>query len=74
MSEVDARFAIILYGGQPELVLDFTADAVATDAAFGMITIGANAGFQNNHNFKSEAGLEVIRMALGEVSNSILTY
>ncbi len=71
-AEVDARFSIILFGGAPELVLDFTGDASAASAAFDAITIGASAGFQNNHNVNPEAGLEAIRMALGAAPNSTL--
>lgn len=64
-ASVDARFSIILFGGAPELVLDFTSDTTATQTAFNNITIGAKAGFQNNHNVNPEAGLEAVRMALG---------
>lgn len=69
---VDARFSIILFGGAPELVLDFTGSGVDAQAAFANITIGANAGFQNNHNVNPEAGLEAIRIALGEATNNTL--
>ncbi|OUS30226.1 hypothetical protein A9Q99_07065 [Gammaproteobacteria bacterium 45_16_T64] len=69
---VDARFSIILFGGAPELVLDFTGSGVDAQAAFAKITIGANAGFQNNHNLNPEAGLEAIRIALGEATNNTL--
>jgi len=70
---VDARFSIVLFGGGPELVLDFTSDAAAVSAAFSSISVGgAVSGFQNNHNINPEAGLEVIRMALGEASYSTL--
>ncbi len=66
-ANVDARYAIIVFGGSAELVLDLTSDATATQTAFNNITIGANPGFQNNHNGNPhpEAGLEAIRMALG---------
>ncbi len=69
---VDARFSIILFGGAPELVLDFTNDGTAAQAAFDDIVIGAKAGFQNNHNLNPEAGLEAIRIALGEAVNNTL--
>jgi hypothetical protein len=67
---VDARFAVVLFGGGAELVLDFTSDAGAAQNAFNNIVIGSRAGFQNNHNLNPEAGLEAIRMALGAAPNS----
>jgi len=69
---VDARYAVVVYGGAPELTLDFTSDGAAAQTALNNITIGANAGIQNNHNFNPEAGLEVIRMVLGAAPNSEL--
>ncbi|PTN12565.1 vWA domain-containing protein [Nitrosomonas aestuarii] len=69
---VDARYAVVVYGGAPELTLDFTADGTAAQTALNNITIGANPGIQNNHNFNPEAGLEVIRMVLGAAPNSEL--
>ncbi len=71
-ANVDARFSIIVFGGKSELVLDFTNDATATQAAFNQITIGINAGFQNNHNLNPEAGLEAIRIALGGAADNTL--
>ncbi len=66
-ANVDARYAVIVFGGSAELVLDLTSDATATQTALNSITIGANPGFQNDHNGDPhpEAGLEAIRMALG---------
>jgi hypothetical protein len=64
-ASVDARFAIIVFGGPTELVLDFTSDATATQTAFNKVAIGAVGGFQNNHNLNPEAGLEALRIALG---------
>jgi len=69
---VDARFAVVVYGGAPELTLDFTSSGAVTQTALNNITIGANAGIQNNHNYNPEAGLEVIRMVLGAAPNSVL--
>ncbi len=69
---VDARFAVVVYGGSPELTLDFTSSGAAAQTALNNITIGANAGIQNNHNANPEAGLEVIRMVLGAAPNSNL--
>lgn len=62
---VDARFAIVMFGGPTELVLDLTSSAAAADTAFGKIGIGAVAGFQQNHNLNPEAGLEATRIVLG---------
>jgi hypothetical protein len=73
LASVDPRFAIILFGGAPELVLDFTSSGADTDTAFGKIsTAGAVAGFQNNHNLNPEAGLEAIRIALGLAGDNTL--
>jgi hypothetical protein len=69
---VDPRFAIIVFGGQSELVLDFTSSGAAAQTAFNKITIGANPGFQINHNANPEAGLEAIRIALGGAVNNTL--
>ncbi len=69
---VDARYAVVVYGGAPELTLDFTSSGSAAQTALNNITIGANPGIQNNHNFNPEAGLEVIRMVLGAAPNSNL--
>lgn len=69
---VDARFAIVVFGGSPELILDFTSDSAATQTRLNQVTIGANAGIQNSHNVNPEAGLETIRMVLGAAPNSEL--
>ena len=69
---VDARYAVVVFGGSPELTLDFTSSGAAAQTALNNITIGANIGIQNNHNVNPEAGLEVIRMVLGAAPNSIL--
>ncbi len=72
-ADVEARFSIVLFGGAPELVLDFTDDASVASTAFSQIsTSGAVSGFQNNHNVNPEAGLEAIRMVLNEAPNSTL--
>ncbi len=56
---IDARFALVLFGGRPEVRLDFTPDAAALAAAFHGINIltPAVGGL--------ESGLETIRMVLG---------
>ena len=65
-AEIDARFAVVLFGGAPELVQDFSHDPNATEMNFNMINVGgAVLGFQNNHNVNPEAGLEAIRITLG---------
>jgi hypothetical protein len=72
-AEVDGRFSIILFGGAPELVLDFTSSGAAVQTAFGKISAnGAVAGFQNNHNVNPEAGLEAVRIALGGATDNTL--
>jgi hypothetical protein len=69
-ASIDARFAIVVFGGAPELVLDFTSDATAAQTAFNKVAIGAVPGFQNNHNVNPEAGLEAIRMVLNAAPES----
>ncbi len=72
-AQIDYRFSIVLYGGAPELVLDWTTSASATETAFDSISVsGAVSGFQNNHNVNPEAGLEAIRIVLGAAPNSTL--
>lgn len=69
-ASVDARFAVVVLGGTPELILDLTSDQTATQTALNNIVIGANPGIHNNHNLNPEAGLEAIRMALGAAPES----
>ena len=74
VASIDARFAVVLFGGAPELVLDFTDDPAVVEQAFEMISVsGAVSGFQNNHNVNPEAGLEALRMVLG-ASGEVLTH
>ena len=61
---IDARFAVVVFGGAAELTLDFTSDLGIAQTALNNITIGGNAT-QNNHNYNPEAGLEAIRQVLG---------
>ena len=68
---VDARFAIVVFGGKSELTLDFTSNAAAVQTGLNNIVIGAS-GTQNNHNLNPEAGLEAIRMVLGAAPDSNL--
>jgi len=69
-ANVDARFAIVVFGGTPELILDFTSNTALVQSRLNAITIGANPGIQNNHNVNPEAGLEVVRMAFGGATNN----
>ena len=69
---VDARFAIVMFGGAAELIQDFTSDATATQNKLNQIIIGNNPGIHNNHNANPEAGLEAIRMVLGGAPTSTL--
>lgn len=72
-SEVDARFAIVLFGGAPEIIQDFTTDQAITEAAFDLISVsGAVAGVHNNHNANPEAGLEAIRIVLDSAGTNYL--
>ena len=72
-AQVDARFAVVLFGGAPELVQDFTSSGAATETTFDTISVNnAVAGFQNNHNANPEAGLEAIRIVLGGAANNAL--
>jgi len=70
---IDARFAVVLYGGAPELVLDWTNVKTDVTTAFGNISVGgAVSGFQNNHNVNPEAGLEALRIVLGAATDNTL--
>jgi len=70
---IDARYALVLYGGAPELVLDFTTDGATLQTAFNAIsTSGAVSGFQLNHNVNPEAGLEAIRIVLNGAADNTL--
>ena len=72
-ASIDSRYALILFGGAPELVQDFTDDETVIVNAFSSISVsGAVSGFQNNHNVNPEAGLEAIRIALGAANNNTL--
>jgi hypothetical protein len=71
-SGVDARFSIIVYGGAPELILDFTGNKTDTLAAFNTVNIGGSTTSTYNHNVNPEAGLEAIRIALGTATDSTL--
>lgn len=72
-ADIDFRFSLVLFGGAPELVLDWTTDKSATETAFNSIsTGGAVSGFQINHNVNPEAGLEAIRIVLGGAVNNTL--
>lgn len=70
-NEIDARFAVVLFGGTPELVLNFTTDQLVTESAFDLINVsGAVPGIQNNHNVNPEAGLEAIRIVLNAAATN----
>ena len=71
-ANVDAQFAIVVFGGQSELILDFTNDTNLVQNRLNAIRIGSNPGIHNNHNLNPEAGLETIRMVLGAANQSIL--
>jgi len=72
-SLIDARFAVALYGGPTELVLDWTTSKTVLTNAFDTISVnGAVSGFQNNHNQNPEAGLEALRIILDGATNNTL--
>jgi hypothetical protein len=69
LARIDARFAVVLFGGAPELVQDFSHDPNATETTLDTIDVNrAVPGFQNNHNVNPEAGLEAIRITLDSSS------
>ncbi|HNQ90816.1 MAG TPA: right-handed parallel beta-helix repeat-containing protein [Verrucomicrobiota bacterium] len=70
---IDARFAVVLFGAAPELILDFTRDPTVTETAFDLISVnGPVPGVHYNHNANPEAGLEAIRIVLQGATNSTL--
>lgn len=72
-AQVDARFAVILFGASPELVQDFSSSVTVTENTFDRISVnGSVAGFQNSHNANPEAGLEAIRIALNAAVDNTL--
>ncbi|MEI2722663.1 MAG: VWA domain-containing protein [Verrucomicrobiota bacterium] len=72
-SEVDARFAVVLFGGAPEIIQDFTTDQAITEAAFDLISVsGAVLGVHNDHNANPEAGLEAIRIVLNSAGTNFI--
>ncbi len=73
LSSIDARFCIVLFGDDPELVLDFTSDVDHVDLILHAIRVG-NGGVPGLHkgHGSPEAGLEAIRMVLG-ASGELLT-
>ena len=74
-AQVDAQFAIVLIGQEPEIVLQLTSSTDDVVNAFDSISVyGAVAGFQNSHYLNPEAGLEAIRMVLGAANNSVLPH
>ncbi len=72
-SQIDARFAVVLFGGAPEVILDFTSDQGVTEAALDVISVnGALPGVHNNHNLNPEEGLEAIRIVLNSAVTNAL--
>ncbi len=72
-NNIDARFAIVLFGGPTEVILDFTSDQATTESVFDLISVnGALPGIHNNHNLNPEAGLEAIRIVLNSAINNTL--
>ncbi len=72
-NNINARFAVVLFGGPTEIIQDFTSDQATTEAAFDVISVnGAVTGVHNNHNLNPEAGLEAIRIVLNAATNNTL--
>lgn len=67
---VDARYAVVLLGDEPEMVVDFTDDAQFLQTQFAKIkSTSAVAGFQK-YKGGQEAGFEAMRMALGKAKQN----
>jgi hypothetical protein len=72
-NNINARFAVVLFGGPTEIIQDFTTDQATTEAAFDVISVnGAVTGVHNNHNLNPEAGLEAIRIVLNAANNNTI--
>jgi hypothetical protein len=72
-NNINARFAVVLFGGPTEIIQDFTTDQTTTEAAFDVISVnGAVPGVHNNHNVNPEAGLEAIRIVLNAAVNNTI--
>lgn len=72
-NNINARFAVVLFGGPTEIIQDFTTDQATTEAAFDVISVnGAVPGIHNNHNLNPEAGLEAIRIVLNAAVNNTI--
>lgn len=67
-NQIDYRFAVVTFGGGAELILDSTNSVIDTIAAFNSMSVSGR------HNVNPEAGLEAIRMSLGEASYNDLVY
>jgi hypothetical protein len=67
---IDARYAVILLGDEPEMVVDWTDDAQFLQAQFSRIR--ATSSVANFQKWKGgqEAGFEAMRMALGKASQN----
>jgi hypothetical protein len=67
---IDARYAVVLLGDEPEMVVDWTDDAQFLQAQFSRIRATSSvAGFQKWKGGQ-EAGFEAMRMALGKASQN----
>ena len=70
---VDARYSIVLFGGAPELVLDWTSDSSSVITTFNTISVtGAVPGFQEDHTLNPEASFEAVRIVLSSAVNNTL--
>ena len=72
-NNINARFAVVLFGGPTEIIQDFTSDQAIAEAAFDVISVsGTVPGVHNNHNTNPEAGLEAIRIVLNSAVNNTI--
>lgn len=65
---VDYRFAVVVFGGGPEMTLNFTDSVADTVAAFNAMNTNGI------HNVNPEAGLEALRMVLGAANTNNLIW
>ena len=69
---LDARFAIIVYGWDAELILDWTSDSTLVESIFGQIRAASSTNVNYLHDWV-EAGFELIRMSLNAAPYSAFT-
>ncbi|MBN1524513.1 MAG: VWA domain-containing protein [Spirochaetales bacterium] len=70
----DVRIAVMMFGYEPELIVDWTTDTAAVKATLLLINHNAPvAGVHGDHSATDDSGLETIRISFGSaVNNSFL--